>query len=191
MRRALIAVAIAVATMQAQAVETLHVEYLATGYTYWTVATPHRGLGSSVGGPVDIVLENLDDGFHGRGQAGHPIYSISFGWDPWVSLTGRSGVQLLDGKIVSLYAYMGSEQHFYVLPELGGNVLTLHDNDANGPYEQSTIPRPPGDWPIYVPNPAIPEPGTWAMLLAGLGLTGVLHRRRSRIGRVREPACTA
>ncbi|TXT26291.1 MAG: hypothetical protein FD134_636 [Gallionellaceae bacterium] len=35
---------------------------------------------------------------------------------------------------------------------------------------------------LSTPTPAVPEPETWAMLLAGLGWLGVAGRRRNRAG---------
>ena len=41
-------------------------------------------------------------------------------------------------------------------------------------------PPPPGEEPPPPPPPAVPEPGTWATMLLGFGLTGWAMRRRRR-----------
>jgi len=57
-------------------------------------------------------------------------------------------------------------------PPGGGGTPT-----PNGP---DTPPDHPPDHPPPPPPPSVPEPGTWATMLIGFGLTGIMIRRRRR-----------
>jgi len=87
---------------------------------------------------------------------------------------------------------------FYVSPPPGagggGIVVT-----PPGPGGGGTVVTPPGEKPpgdifpprpseLVVPPPAVPEPGTWAMMLLGFGLMG-WSLRRDRVHRA--PICAA
>ena len=76
----------------------------------------------------------------------------------------------------------------------GGGIVT-----PPGPGGGGTVVTPPGEKPpgdifpprpseLVVPPPAVPEPGTWAMMLLGFGLMG-WSLRRDRVHRA--PICAA
>lgn len=48
------------------------------------------------------------------------------------------------------------------------------------PTTPTEPPPPPGDDEPPPPPPVVPEPGTWATMLLGFGLTGLMMRRRRR-----------
>ena len=60
-------------------------------------------------------------------------------------------------------------------PPGGGGGGGGDDNDENPPPENPPPENPPPENP---PPPVVPEPGTWATMLLGFGLTGWAIRRR-------------
>ncbi len=69
-------------------------------------------------------------------------------------------------------------------PPPGGGIITTADTPPGG---GGGTPPPGGDTPENPPPnppPAVPEPGTWATMLLGFGLTGWLMRRRRRTSAV-------
>lgn len=65
-------------------------------------------------------------------------------------------------------------------PPPGGGIITSEVPPTGGgtpPGEEENPPPPP-------PPPEVPEPGTWATMLLGFGLTGWLMRRRRRAAAV-------
>jgi hypothetical protein len=59
----------------------------------------------------------------------------------------------------------------------GGIVIPPPPGGGGGPPPPPQEPPPP---PPPPPPPAVPEPGTWATLLLGFGLSGWMMRRRRR-----------
>ena len=67
---------------------------------------------------------------------------------------------------------------FSLTPPPGGGIIVPPPTGSTPP----TNPPPP-DTPQV---PAVPEPGTWAMMLLGFGMVGWLMRRRPRTGAARS-----
>jgi PEP-CTERM motif len=57
-------------------------------------------------------------------------------------------------------------------------LITLQGGDRRRPISNPTFPAPP--IPVITPAGAVPEPETYAMLLAGLGFIGFISKRKSR-----------
>jgi hypothetical protein len=66
----------------------------------------------------------------------------------------------------------------------GSLTLTGFANPVGGFITESSLPLPPVEPPPPPPPPppAIPEPASWAMLIAGFGLVGAVQRRRRATG---------
>ena len=66
-------------------------------------------------------------------------------------------------------------------PPPGGGIITPPQAPPPGGGGPNPPPPPPGEEPPPPPPPpAVPEPGTWATMLLGFGLTGWAMRRRRR-----------
>ena len=71
-------------------------------------------------------------------------------------------------------------------PVIGGGIFAPGGGGGGpgggggGPPGQPPPNQPPGQPP---PTPSVPEPGTWAMMIAGFGLSGLMLRRRHRADR--------
>ena len=66
-------------------------------------------------------------------------------------------------------------------PPSGGGIITPPQAPPPGGGGPNPPPPPPGENPPPPPPPpAVPEPGTWATMLLGFGLTGWAMRRRRR-----------
>ena len=95
---------------------------------------------------------------------------------------------LPDGKVVSVHnigdnwvdgkdhGYYGRTEEIFITALLDPNrtthTITIAIANSSSPGSVSTV--------FFGPVTAVPEPETWAMLLAGLGLVGVTAKRRSR-----------
>jgi hypothetical protein len=129
---------------------------------------------TDLGGP--ILAGTLVDS---HGIVFDPANSAST--DMTVTFSGRIlGVQILTASLVATDALFGSPGTTYNSPsargletnELGtvsfaGNVLTVSRWTASTPGDN-----------IRVLTAAVPEPATWAMMIAGFGLVGAAARRR-------------
>lgn len=75
------------------------------------------------------------------------------------------------------------------LTDLGPLLLNAPVPSSGGGIVTNTVPppgggNPPNEEPPVENPPAVPEPGTWATMLLGFGLTGWLMRRRRRTAAV-------
>ncbi len=70
-------------------------------------------------------------------------------------------------------------QTVYYFPLLAFSTIGSHDSEILGPDQFATLT-------VSSTNNAVPEPGTWATMLAGFGLMGfALRRRGKQVVRVR------
>jgi hypothetical protein len=76
-------------------------------------------------------------------------------------------------------------------PPGGGGIITTaappggggggdDDDDDDTPPDNPPPDNPPVTPPDNPPPPVVPEPGTWATMLLGFGMTGLMIRRRRR-----------
>ncbi len=109
----------------------------------------------------------------------------------------------LAGQLVATFTYSGGMIGSLGLTFMDGGEITLYHPDPRfdfyidatatydgiGPYTGSSDViwfTMPGNTGLYrlqaaVPMPAVPEPATWAMLIAGFGAVGLTARRRRRV----------
>jgi hypothetical protein len=83
----------------------------------------------------------------------------------------------LDGVAFNQSFGTGSDLLFFSPTSWGGDGFTATGtlSITNGGGSANAIRFTVGD---FAPNPAIPEPATWAMMIAGFGLVGASMRRR-------------
>lgn len=124
-----------------------------------------------------------------KGMEPHANYSLATGINDSGEVVGVSGYQSF------LYSHGGMTNLDLLDPVLAAGFRELHPTDINNngqivgfgydeyydlysfilSYTPDTIFDPQ---PIYIPPNPIPEPETYVMLLAGLGLVGFMARRR-------------
>jgi hypothetical protein len=128
----------------------------------WTAS----GLSITVGGVT------VTDAGNGRGA---PLVgdTLRIGILRSASLT----LDTLDGIAFNQSFGSGSDLLFFSPTAWGGNGFTATGTlDITGGGRSANVIRfTVGD---FAPNPAIPEPATWAMMIAGFGLVGASMRRR-------------
>jgi hypothetical protein len=143
----------------------------AGGHTYDVYS--YGGLFGADGGPGDSWLSN---NYHDS-----PIVFSNF----------SSGVRAFGGNFFAIDSMGGYTPGKVVLTAIGGGVLSYDLNDAattdflgfvsGTPLAAITLTA--GYDPAWYASAnkvvlAVPEPATWGMLLAGLGVVGALRRRR-------------
>jgi hypothetical protein len=138
------------------------------GWRMSSLAAPSVTFHFAPGTSIDEVKISMNYGYHasplGFSMGG---VSLSKGADP--TYTG------------------GGANHWYDFAGLGltGDTLKITFNYNREPWS-SAHPFGPADWVLvseaqfFAATPAIPEPATNAMLLAGLGLLGIAARRRKQ-----------
>lgn len=116
--------------------------------------------------------------------AGGSVSNLSISLSPLVNLYSIDSlsVQLYDGGdnlIQDLDATPGSSANIKVgsgIFPVGNDYYFTISGNANGMFG--------GQYVFAVTTLPIPEPETWAMLLAGLGLVGLQLRRRNNAGKI-------
>jgi hypothetical protein len=86
---------------------------------------------------------------------------------------------ILNGPIVGYSHWNPGE------PNNSGTENYLHFKANQGDWNDIFGTFPSGGYVVeYSPTGGVPEPGTWALMVAGFGLAGALMRRRARIAAV-------
>jgi len=132
-------------------------------------------------------VSNVSASFNGAPFAGSPNlfsvhYSLTDGWQntvqPTVSFDGNlNSFMFIDSDYPTDFGYtnffylVNVEDESSVAVGTDISVLAI-ESSSNGTYDSS-------HWSVTAVN-AVPEPETYAMLLAGLGLLGFVARRRKQ-----------
>ncbi|WP_290870459.1 FxDxF family PEP-CTERM protein [Aquabacterium sp.] len=82
------------------------------------------------------------------------------------TLTSENGVEYIDNDLSDAYSFTGLTAGFYKLT-ITGDILGSKTSSYGGYFSLTPV------------TPAVPEPESLALALAGLGVAGLLARRRS------------
>ncbi len=141
-----------------------------SGTTYNAPAAPNNAPLTATGNTLKIFVKSSAE-LRITAIDGTPIANIT-----------EPGGGIFNGDIIGSNVQQVSaltEKHFYSSDNWGGNGLTVTGTlkilDGGGSARGIYIKQ--GN---YTPPPAVPEPASWALLIAGFGLTGVAMRRRNR-----------
>lgn len=132
----------------------------------------------------DTVLDFSVNGVAGTFNRAFHMFSTSFGPVTLVGLSPISGNDLLDVRGAPLSGYrldtaigpftQAPPDFLNVGEEFGtslGSLVFLDDRDASLTFQATILGNP------------IPEPSTWAMMLTGFAILGMVVRRRRAAGR--------
>jgi hypothetical protein len=126
---------------------------------------------------LSITVGNVTVGDSGAGR-GAPLVGDTLKID----LKGVSSLTLatLDGAVFNQALSSPGSYHFFSPDAWGGNGFTATGTLAveNGGRSRNGINFKVGD---FAQNPAVPEPATWAMLIAGFGIVGAAACRRRAV----------
>jgi hypothetical protein len=108
--------------------------------------------------------------------------ALSAGGNVITSLSGAGSNQLNFGKALSGITYIGA--HFGNVAGPAGNVSVFYKLNLAPGTTFITLDDTQGfsNAALYSTGGAVPEPGTWALMLLGFGGIGVSMRRRRRPG---------
>ncbi|HMI41603.1 MAG TPA: PEPxxWA-CTERM sorting domain-containing protein [Sphingomicrobium sp.] len=130
----------------------------------------------TVGGPANDLYNLLSGDIFLTGHAG--MDWIEFGLTGLTSGTVDFIITLSDATTVSfLDQLLGSGDTFFGFLANGGTSITNVHYSADTPPAELTILK---QVRINETVAAVPEPGTWAMMLLGFGAAGFALRRRKR-----------
>ena len=123
-------------------------------------------------------------------QAGSKASAYAYGASSWVTNTGNFGATSAGAVQISVNAASSFDSLSYVTSDAGMVSFAPGTTSAKSSYELSGITSATGstsygfasqDTVSYaVAVSAVPEPETYALLLAGLGLMGAVVRRRNK-----------
>lgn len=132
--------------------------------------------GRETGSDTLLVLAQTTkiDAFTDTGAASNGIFTTSNGAD-WFYADGWSwGFKPIGAAFTKFECSFGppdGSMCLHTLDFVGGFSINSIDNlNESQDYEKLVF--------VFTGNGAIPEPATWAMLIAGFGLTGLAMRRR-------------
>lgn len=143
--------------------------------------TEEGGIGYSYNGDAVDPLSSL---FTGAGTSWSGDYfahnNIVARSDLETMITGDHGQTILaGGSVENGYLLLGGQTNTHFHPSSSGNPFGLRMNElALAAGVSPVLPIPAIRPDITDISPAIPEPETYAMLLAGLGLMGCMVRRK-------------
>ena len=124
--------------------------------------TPNNGPGKAIDG---LFGGTISDVYHSLSGGSNEFLTIAFPGPTTaqkISIWARTDCC----RARNLYSY-----EFFLGQQL---VAVGHINAITGYGEDAIVPRIP-------PGPSVPEPATWAMLVAGFGVLGTAMRRRRQV----------
>lgn len=159
-----------------------------TGDTTETVATSDNlriqngqgqadvtGAEITLGGPANDLYNMLSGNIFLTGNQAFGY--IEFGLTSNIAGTVDFTITGSDGTTTFLNQLMGSGNTFFAFSATGGSTITNVMFSANSPLELTLLKQVRIDLAV---QQAVPEPGTWAMMLIGFGAMGYSVRRRRR-----------
>jgi hypothetical protein len=142
-------------------------------------------VGNIGGGPSDIAAQLSDLSSFGWGTFSFEGKSDDGGSGPFTSnLGGTTNVTLTFDSAISGTFVLGlkaANQYSYYLFDALSPVSSLTFSSTAGvALNGNLIPQGLSHANLYTATTPVPEPGTYAMLIAGLGLMGIVARRRNK-----------
>lgn len=129
----------------------------------------------SLGGPANDLFNMLSGNIFLTG--GQAMSYIEFGLTSGVAGTVNFFITGSDGTTQFLNALIGSGDTHFAFSTSSGSTFSNVLFVANSPLEITLLKQVRID--VAVPG-AVPEPGTWAMMLIGFGAIGYSMRRRRK-----------
>jgi len=168
-----LALALAIAAVPANAAETVAVNFTSptggqsAGLWSGTVKLRVEGTGFSAGPQIndafyDVGTQTLNTGY----------YALGFGTSPLAPFTPSNNIQ--NFLVNPVPAFSASSVYTFLVNTGTAAPSTLYFGVTDGQYSDNG-----GQYRITISN--VPEPASWALLIAGFGLTGAALRRRRQV----------
>ena len=162
--------------------------------TTWNAVDLYVGVVSSTGGAIDWVrafqTENPGKSTAGATLVGSNVFSLPVGTaasELAFKLVVKSEVDPFTKLPLTFYSGGGlgnPDGAWHTVSKSTGDVLTVGFEDTHywggSDWDYNDFVFSSKNLSLIPTAPAVPEPETYAMLLAGLALTGAVARRRSR-----------
>jgi hypothetical protein len=167
------ALALAVSAVPAAAVETVAVNFTAptggqsAGLWSGIVRLRVEGTGFSNGSAINDAFYNVASQSLNTGY-----YALGFGTAPLAGFTPSNNIQ--NFLVGAVPAFAASNIYTFQINTGTAVPSTLYFGVTDGQYSDNG-----GGFRVTISN--VPEPASWALLIAGFGLTGAAMRRRRQV----------